>query len=311
MPAPATPENGVTSSASSDAASRRAGAGPRSGRGAENRAEAGAATIRAPKTSMAIVSASRLMDPPDGRRESRCAAPVLRLEDLIILDRVAARADGRALVRLGHARRPLHHLRRRHDVPRDGDRRRARARAARARGRVPGRADVLRADARQQRLPGRRAAPGAAVRRRDEPGRRRGRGRLAVVLVRGLGPRAAAGRGARGRGGAARARRRGARRQVLRTLRVPRPPPRRGGRRRVVPAARHPSPDLPLATGDAHRRRAAAAARATCAGSSCSSCRRPRSAAASAAPSRSRTPTSRWPCWPTSARTSWPRAPRS
>ena len=111
----------------------------------------------------------------------------------MVTHRTAGRARPRAGVECRGAHRALHHLRRRHAVPGDGPGRGARARAAGARGRVPGGADLLRADARQQRVPRRSAAAGAAVRGRDGAGRRRGRGRLAVVLVRRLGARAAAG----------------------------------------------------------------------------------------------------------------------
>ena len=80
---------------------------------------------------------------------------------------------------------------------REGDRRRPRA--ARARGRVPARADVLRADAHEQRLPEGGARAGAAVRR----GVRRVRDRrLALVVLRGN--RAGSLPGARARAGCGR-----------------------------------------------------------------------------------------------------------
>ena len=146
----------------------------------------------------------------------------------------------------------------RHPLPRGraGDRRAARA--ARRRGRLPGRADLLRPDARQHRLRARgdpaRAALRARVRRLARSSSRRRR--PASRMVRTFYPRVAelAGdAGARGRGrraGAARAR----------ALRAARRPARRRGRRRVLPAPRRLPPELPRPAAARARRRAAAPA---------------------------------------------------
>ena len=100
------------------------------------------------------------------------------------------------------AHRALRHLHRRHGLSRGGARDRSGARAARARGRVSRRADLLRPDAREQRLPGRRARARAPVRR----GVRRARGRrVALVVVRRQRARALSAAGPRGRRRAARA----------------------------------------------------------------------------------------------------------
>ena len=169
------------------------------------------------------------------------------------------------------------------------------ARAARARGRLPARADLLRADARQHRLSRRGAARSCGASCACSPaseavvspsGSCVGDGARALPAARGRGRR-------RGAGGAVRA----LAPRVFELSRVPRRPPRRRGRRRV--ASRTASPTTRPATRCAllaRRRRAAAAAARACAGSSSSSCRTPSSAAASAAPSRSRTPTPRSRC---------------
>ena len=167
------------------------------------------------------------------------------------------------------------------------------ARAARARGRLPDGPDLLRADALQHRLPARGDPAGAALRRGLQ--RRRG-GRLAVGLVRRDGPRDLP--QARPSSPTTRSWRGPSRRADpagLRALRVPRQQAGRRGRRRLLPAPGDVPPDLPLAAdapvGDAPLRLLRGSG-----GSTWWSCRAPRSAAGSAARSRSRTPTRRWPC---------------
>ena len=140
--------------------------------------------------------------------------------------------------------------------------------AARARGRLPRRADVLRPDAREQRLPRARRSARAPLRRAFEPFE-------AVVspssscvgAVRELYPA----RGRERRRALRRARTRVAR---LRAVGAARRPARRDRRRRVVPAPRDLPPDVPLAAGHPRRRRAAAAAGPSAGSSSSSSTRR-------------------------------------
>src|SRR5690606_12489962 len=153
------------------------------------------------------------------------------------------------------ARRPLPHLRERHALPRHRQGRRVAAAPAGVRGRLPGRADLLRADARQLRLPAGRRAAGAPLHR----GLRRVRG--GGGALRGLrrdGPRAVpeAGqtrqpaRGGRLPGGAA-------------GPRADRGPAGRAqGRRRgcLLPAPGDLPPDLPLAPRAPPRRPARPAA---------------------------------------------------
>ena len=82
------------------------------------------------------------------------------------------------------------------------------------------------------------------------------------------------------------------------------------GRRRALPAPRRVPPDLPLAARDPRRRRAARLLRNVRGLELVELPRRRPSAAASAARSRSRTPTRRARCSPTSARRSRRPAPR-
>src|SRR5919202_5087235 len=91
--------------------------------------------------------------------------------------------------------RPLHHLLQRHAVPGGRAGGGHPPRAPRVRGSLPGGADLLRADAREQRLPARGAAARAPLRARV---RRRGADRLPVGLLRGDGPRAVPAAGAAG-----------------------------------------------------------------------------------------------------------------
>src|SRR5581483_3346266 len=157
----------------------------------------------------------------------------------------ACRISGSCARRPPHEDRALRHVRRRRDLPGGaaGDGRGARA--ARARGRVPGGADLLRAAAREQRLPRGGGPARAPLRPRLRPPRARGR---AVVVVRrsraGALPRPARGARAPGR---ARARAVGAPRAAARARR----------RRRLVPAPGRLPPDLPLASRRPRRRRAA------------------------------------------------------
>ena len=124
------------------------------------------------------------------------------------------------------------HRRRRRARGREGDRRRPRA--ARARGRVPGGADVLRADAHEQRLPEGGSRAGAAVR----AGVRRVRDdRLALVVVRRDG--AASLSGARPRAGCDR-------RACLRAVRAARP--NGSASRTSAPRSRSASPTTRPAT---------------------------------------------------------------
>src|SRR3954452_914828 len=160
----------------------------------------------------------------------------------------------------------------RHALSGDREGSREAARAARARGRLPGGADLLRADARQLRLRRGGRPAGAPLR----PGLRRARrDRDPFRVVRRDGPRrlpaprrAGAGRPARRRGGGGGAARARAQRAAGRR-------PRRGGRRRVLPAPGDLPPDLPRAAlaqgrrppaappapGEGHRPRRAAGCR--------------------------------------------------
>ena len=81
------------------------------------------------------------------------------------------------------ALRPIHHVLQRHAVPGDGTGRCHAARAARARGRLPRGADVLRADAREHRVRRSRLCAGAAMGAGVRGIRRCG---VALGLVRGL-----------------------------------------------------------------------------------------------------------------------------
>ena len=197
-------------------------------------------------------------------------------------------------------RRALHRLLQRHALPVDRTGRRPLLERLGHTRRVPARADLLRPDALQHRLSGRGAAAGAALRARL---RRLRRGRLAVGVVRRHGARAVPSprRADADATLAERVAALGAAR--LRALRVPCRPARRRRRRRV--RSRIASPTTRPATGCAAlaaRRPAAAAAARACAGSTSSSCPTPRNAAASAARSPSRTPTSPRRCSTTSSR---------
>ncbi len=129
-----------------------------------------------------------------------------------------------------------------HAVSGNWARRGAVAGAARAGGRVPRGADLLRPDALQHRLLGR--GPGAGQPLRARVRRRRGGG-VAVGLLRGHGARALL---------------TGAGRPRVRAVAVPGRAARRGGRGRLLPAPGHLPPHLPLAAGAAGGRRSAAPA---------------------------------------------------
>ena len=138
------------------------------------------------------------------------------------------------------------------------------ARAARPPGRVPARADLLRADAREHRIPAGGAAAGPALRRRVRAATRRSSRRPGRAPARSAistrwwpasyGDEALAGR---------------AEAVAARTYRAVRAAGRRArgrGRRRALPAPGDLPPDLPFAADAAGRRQAVAAAAATCAG---------------------------------------------
>ena len=107
----------------------------------------------------------RLERPPTRPRGRRAATgrsdPLASSGSVGCLRRAGPRIDLKP--RRRGARRALRHLLQRHAVPRDGAGGGRAARAARPRGRVPGGADVLRADARQHRLRGARRRAGAAL----------------------------------------------------------------------------------------------------------------------------------------------------
>ena len=219
---------------------------------------------------------------------SRHCAAVLRETQQIVRyeprgDAAAWRAAEQRGWRPDDADRPVRHLPGRHDVPGRGQGDRAAAGAARPRGGLPGRADLLRPDAHQHRLPAGGAAAGPPARRTFAP--------YDVVVapvrvVRRIGaPPARDGGPVGGRRRAGRPRR-GRRVAHLRAVRAARRRARGRGRRRVLPAPGHLPPDLPLAADAAGRRQAAAAAAPRRAGWSWSSCPRPSSAAGSAARSR-------------------------
>ena len=143
----------------------------------------------------------------------------------------------------------------RHALPGDREGSREAARAARARGRLPGGADLLRADARQLRLSAGGRAAGAPVRPRV---RRARRDRHPVGIVRGDGPRRLSAPRRAGGGRPARRRGRGGGAARARAQRAAGRRPRRRGRRRVLPAPRDLPPDLPRAAPAEGRRPPAA-----------------------------------------------------
>ena len=201
----------------------------------------------------------------------------------------------------GHrARQPclaVHHVLQRHAVPASRPRGRVAAGAARASGRLPAGADLLRPDALQHRLRARRrsrSCAGSSTRsptpRWSSPRRPHAWGWSARCTRSWRADRGDARPGARGAGDRA---------PGARAVRVARRPARRRGRGRAFPhrVAYHPTCHSlrMLAVGE---RRCGCCARS--AGSTWSRCPTPRSAAGSAARSRSRTPTRRWRCSATS-----------
>ena len=154
--------------------------------------------------------------------------------------------------------RAVHHLLQRPPVPGGRAGGRPAAPAPRSRGRVPGRADLLRPDPVQHRLPRRVRAARPAVRAGVRRVRRR---RDAVAIVRGDGPPPPPADRARDRRhGLGGGRRRG-RPAGVRPDRVPGRRPGRDRRRRPFPAHRGVPPDLPLGPTARDRRPAAAAPR--------------------------------------------------
>ena len=143
----------------------------------------------------------------------------------------------------------------RHALPGDREGSGEAARAARARGRLPGGADLLWPDARELRLPAGGRAAGPSVRARV---RRVRRDRHPVRVVRRDGPRRLP--APRRAGGGRPARRRGRRGGPTRprAQRAAGRRPRRRGRRRVLPAPRDLPPDLPRAAPAQGRRPPAA-----------------------------------------------------